>query len=113
MDATSADPTVGFRYSINAESRGAAIMRTALFLLTGFLLLAAFAILGRQFAANYPAATTIATVAYVALWLAIAAFNMWTGVAKAGYAASEELPVFALIFLVPAVVAVLLKWRFL
>jgi hypothetical protein len=88
-------------------------MRTALFLLTGFLLLAAFAILGRQFSANYPAATTIATVTYVALWLAIAAFNMWTGVAKAGYAASEELPVFALIFLVPAVVAVLLKWRFL
>jgi hypothetical protein len=60
-----------------------ALMRTALFLLTGLLLLAA------------------------------AAFNMWTGVAKAGYSASEELPVFALIFLAPAVVAVLVKWRFL
>ena len=88
-------------------------MRTALFLLTGFLLLAAFFILGKQFSSNYPAAMTTATIAYVALWLAIAAFNMWTGVAKAGYSASEELPVFALIFLVPAGVAVLLKWRFL
>ena len=87
-------------------------MRTALFLLAGFLLLAVFLILGRLFAANYPAATFMATVAYVALWLAIAVFNMWTGVAKAGYSASEELPVFALIFLVPAIVAVLLKWRF-
>jgi hypothetical protein len=37
---------------------------------------------------------------------------MWTGVAKAGYSATEELPVFALIFLVPAAAAVLLKWRF-
>jgi hypothetical protein len=84
-------------------------MRTALFLLTGFLLLAAFLILGRLFSSNYPAATTTATIAYVALWLAIAAFNMWTGVAKAGYSASEELPVFALLFLVPAVAAVLVK----
>ena len=84
-------------------------MRTPLFLLTGFLLLAASCILGKQFSSNYPAAMTTATVAFVALWLAIAAFNMWTGVAKAGYSASEELPVFALIFLVPAVAAVLVK----
>ena len=84
-------------------------MRTPLFLLTGFLLLAASFILGKQFSSNYPAAMTTATVAFVALWLAIAAFNMWTGVAKAGYSASEELPVFALIFLVPAVAAVLVK----
>ena len=88
-------------------------MRTALFLLTAFLLLAACVILGRQFSSNYPAATTWATVAYVVLWLAIAAFNMWTGVAKAGYSAAEELPVFALIFLVPAAAAVMLKWKFL
>jgi len=54
----------------------------------------------------------VATVVYVALWLVIAAFNMWTGVAKAGYSVTEELPVFALIFLVPAVVAVLVRWRF-
>ena len=88
-------------------------MRTALFFLTGFLLLAACIILGRLFSSNYPAATTWATVAYVALWLAIAAFNMWTGVAKAGYSVAEELPVFALIFLVPAAVAILVRWRFL
>jgi hypothetical protein len=88
-------------------------MRTGLFLLTGFLLLAAFLILGRLFSSNYPAATTVATVAYVALWLLIAAFNMWTGVAKAGYSIAEELPVFALIFLVPVAVAILVRWRFL
>lgn len=88
-------------------------MRTALFLLTGFLLLAASIILGRLFSSNYPAAATWATVGFVALWLVIAAFNMWTGVAKAGYSFAEELPVFALLFLVPAVVAILARWRFL
>jgi hypothetical protein len=87
-------------------------MRTGLFLLVGFLLLAACFILGKLFVANYPAATTGATVAYVVLWLVVAAFNMWTGVAKAGYSFAEELPVFALIFLVPAAAAILLKWRF-
>jgi len=90
-----------------------AIMRTALFLLTGFLLLAALLILGRLFSTNYPAATTVVTVLFVALWLALAAFNMWTGVTKAGYSAAEELPVFALIFLVPVAAAVLLKLLFL
>ena len=88
-------------------------MRTALFLTVGFLLLAAALILGRLFAANYPGAATVATVVFVVLWLVIAAFNMWTGVAKAGYSFAEELPVFALLFLVPAAVAILVRWRFL
>jgi putative effector of murein hydrolase LrgA (UPF0299 family) len=88
-------------------------MRTGLFLLAGCLLLAVCAILGKMFAANYPTATLTAVVGFVALWLVVAAFNMWTGVAKAGYSAAEELPVFALIFLVPTAVAILLKWKFL
>jgi predicted permease len=87
-------------------------MRTALFFLTALLLLAACLVLGKLFSSNYPAATTVATVVYVALWLVIAAFNLWTGVAKAGYSFAEELPVFALIFLVPAAVAILVRWRF-
>jgi hypothetical protein len=87
-------------------------MRTGLFLLAGFLLLATCVILGRLFSSNHPGASTTATVAFVVLWLAIAAFNMWVGVTKAGYAAGEELPIFLLIFAVPAVVAVILKWKF-
>ena len=41
-------------------------MRTPAFLLTRFLLFAAFLILGKQFSSNYPAAMTTATVAFVA-----------------------------------------------
>jgi hypothetical protein len=86
-------------------------MRTGLFLIAGFLMLAAALLLGRLFSANYPGATLVATVAYVALWFAIAAANMWVGVARAGYSVAEELPIFALIFALPAAVAILLKWK--
>jgi hypothetical protein len=86
-------------------------VRTVLFLVAGLLLLAAFLVLARLFAANYPAAMTWATAAYVVLWFVIAAFNMWVGVAKAGYSAAEELPILLLIFGLPAAVAVILKWK--
>lgn len=86
-------------------------MRTGLFLVAGFLLLAAALLLGRLFSANYPSATVVATVAYVALWFVIAGANMWIGVAKAGYSVAEELPIFALIFVLPAAAAIILKWK--
>jgi hypothetical protein len=86
-------------------------MRTGLFLLVGFLLLAASLLLGRLFSATYPNATAVATVAYIALWFIIAGANMWVGVSKAGYSVAEELPIFALIFLLPAAIGVILKWK--
>ena len=88
-------------------------MRTGLFLLSGFLLLAASFILGKLFSADYPGGTTVATVLFVVLWLAIALTNMWVGVAKAGYTVAEELPILALIFGVPAAVAIVTRWKFL
>lgn len=86
-------------------------MRTGLFLLAGFLLLAALLILARLFSTEYPAASRVATIGFVALWLLAAGFNMWVGVAKAGYPVAEELPIFLLVFGLPAVAAVLLKWK--
>jgi hypothetical protein len=86
-------------------------MRTALFLLVGFLLVAASMLLGKLFSSNYPGATYTATVIFIALWLVISGANLWLGVAKAGYSLNEELPIFLLIFAVPAVVAIFLKWR--
>jgi hypothetical protein len=88
-------------------------MRTGLFLLSGFLLLAASLILGKLFSSNYPGGTTVATVLFVISWLVLAGFNMWVGVAKAGYSVAAELPIFALIFGLPAAVAILVRWRFL
>ena len=86
-------------------------MRTGLFLVAGFLLLGGSLLLGKLFSANYPSATVVATVAYVALWFVIAGANMWIGVAKAGYSVAEELPIFALIFILPAAAAIIVKWK--
>lgn len=88
-------------------------MRTGLFLLAGFLFLAASLIVGKLFSSHYPGGTTVATVLFVAVWLVIAIVNMWIGVAKAGYSVAEELPILALIFGVPAVAAILVRWKFL
>jgi hypothetical protein len=38
---------------------------------------------------------------------------MWIGMTEAGYPFMEELPIFLLIFLVPAAVAGFVKWKFL
>jgi hypothetical protein len=86
-------------------------MRTPLFLLVGFLLLAASALLGKLFSSNYPNATYVATLIFLVLWLGISSANLWVGVAKAGYSLNEELPIFLLIFAVPTAVAIFVKWR--
>jgi hypothetical protein len=86
-------------------------MRTALFFISGACLLATCFILTKLFAAHYPNAATMAMVAFVALWLVITAFNMWVGVSKAGYSVAEEFPIFLMLFGIPTVVAVILKWK--
>jgi len=86
-------------------------MRTGLFLLAGFLLLGAAAVLARLFAHNYPSAPAVATGAFLLLWLALTGFNMWVGVARAGYSVAEELPILLLLFGIPAALAVVLKWK--
>ena len=88
-------------------------MRTLLFLVVGLLLLAACLLLGRLFAGSYPSATELATIAFISLWLAIAGANLWVGVAKAGYTITDELPIFLLVFGVPALIAVVVKVKFL
>ena len=86
-------------------------MRTTLFLLAGILLLAAFLILARLFSTNYPSAMNWATALFVVFWFAITGANMWVGVNKAGYSPSEEFPILLLLFGLPTVLAVLLRWK--
>ena len=49
--------------------------------------------------------------AYLLTWLAGAALNMWIGVARAGYSLAQELPIFLVVFAVPAAAAILLAKR--
>jgi hypothetical protein len=84
-------------------------VRTALIIGGGLVLLAICVLLARwQGGAE---ATRFAIGLFIPVWLVIAAVNMWFGVARAGYSLSEELPVFAVILLIPALVALWLWWR--
>ena len=88
-------------------------MRTLLFLIAGVMLLAAFLLLAKLFSASVTDAPRVALISFVVVWLIISGLNMWIGVTRAGYSIVEELPIFLLIFGVPAVAAALLKWRLL
>src|SRR6267143_3991971 len=110
--AASASPTRALCGRPAADfRRKAPDMRTLLFLLVGFLLLAACMLLGRLFSSNNPGATYAATLTFVVLWLVISTANLWVGVAKAGYTLTDEFPIFLLIFGVPTIAAIFLKWR--
>jgi hypothetical protein len=88
-------------------------MRTLLFLIAGLLLMGGFLLLGKLFAGQQPEATRTATWAFIVVWFVIAGANMWAGVARAGYPVSDEVPIFLLIFAVPAAAALLVKWQLL
>jgi hypothetical protein len=85
-------------------------MRTALIILGGFLVWGVF-VAAAKAASNPSKSIGTATIVFVVGWFGVAAVNMYFGVARAGYAFREELPIFLVIFLVPAIVAVVgLRW---
>ena len=53
----------------------------------------------------------VGALAFIVLWFIAAAMNMYVGVARAGYSFMEELPIFLLIFAVPTIVALLVRWK--
>ncbi len=86
-------------------------MRTMIIILGGFVLLAACIVVARRLGGSAAAPVGSAIAVFVAIWFVLAAINMWFGVARAGYSFKEELPIFLLIFLLPAVAAVFIKWK--
>ena len=83
-------------------------MRSALIVLGGFAMLALFMVTGRALwgalgmspAAHY----------FIPVWFVAAVVNLVIGM-RHGYSFMEELPIFAMIFAVPALVALLLSWK--
>jgi hypothetical protein len=85
-------------------------MRTAVIIVGGLVLLGLFALGGWRFGGG-SRGLAAASIGFIAIWLVIALANMWVGVTRAGYSVAEELPVFAVIFLVPAAVAAIVWWK--
>lgn len=86
-------------------------MRTALFLLGGFGLLALFILAAWHGARRKHAATALAALAFMPLWFAVATCNLAAGMA-AGISFLAEAPVFLAIFLPPALLALWIRLRF-
>ena len=86
-------------------------MRTLIIIVAGFVLWGLCLGVAKLAADLNASSATIATAAFVVLWFIAAAVNMYVGVARAGYSFMEELPIFLVIFLVPAAVAVIAKWK--
>ena len=88
-------------------------MRTPLFLLAGFLLLTSACIVGKLLAEVFPAALNWATFLFLLVWCALAGANLIGGVTRAGYSVGEEIPVFMLIFGLPAIAMLIVRYKLL
>ena len=79
-------------------------MHVLLTIVGGLLLLAVFALFGKQWGGD--AAGSIAAAKwFLPAWLLMSVVNMWVGVTRAGYTVREELPIMLLVFAVPAAAA--------
>ncbi len=87
-------------------------MRTALIILGGLLLLGLCLFAGRLMAGTGTTTMAAGAKIFIPIWLGAALLNMWMGVARAGYSVAEELPIFLLIFAVPAAAALFVWWKF-
>jgi hypothetical protein len=52
-----------------------------------------------------------ASIIFLPLWFVAAAINLYVGVKRAGYSVKDEMPIFLLVFAVPAAVGLLIWWK--
>jgi hypothetical protein len=83
-------------------------MHTIIVLAIGFGLLGLCALAGYLLGGVSAIAT--AALFFLPLWLVGAGINMYMGVEQAGYSVAEEIPMFLLVFAVPAVAALIVWW---
>ena len=83
-------------------------MHTLKVIAAGICLLVLFLLVGRLLGGSN-AAIGRATYYFIAAWLVAAAINLAIGVIRAGYSVAQELPIFLIVFGVPALVALVVK----
>jgi hypothetical protein len=84
-------------------------MRTAIVIVIGLMVLAAFVWLAPMLAPN--SSRGAAAVAFVVAWLVISVIDWYIGVFRAGYGAAEEFRIHAVIFVIPVLAALAIIWR--
>ena len=86
-------------------------MRTLWIIMGGVALWALCLGAAKLLAGQDPAGIPRATLIFIVLWLLLAGLNLWVGVTRAGYTLREELPIFLLIFALPATLALFVRWK--
>ena len=86
-------------------------MRTAVFVIAGFALLALLLIITRAFKPSLARASEIAVPGFIVLWALAAGINMWMGLSQPNNSFMAELPIFLIIFLLPVTAALFVKWN--
>ena len=86
-------------------------MRSAIIIVGGLVLLGLFALVASRFMGGVSSVVSAAK-AFIVVWLLIALGNMWIGVSRGGYSVAEELPIFLVIFAIPAAVAAFVWWKY-
>lgn len=80
-------------------------MHTVWTIFAGILLLIVFLLFGRLWGAHV-AELSVAALVFIPSWAVLSLANLWVGVHRAGYGVREELPVLAIVFSIPAAIAV-------
>jgi hypothetical protein len=86
-------------------------MHTLMVIVGGFLLLGFGLLIARLTGGAVPGVAAKAALVFIPVWLAAAALNMWVGAQIAGHPINEELPIFLLVFLIPAAAATAIWWK--
>lgn len=85
-------------------------MHMAMVIGGGLLLLGVFALFGKLWGGD-AFGVALGARYFIPVWILVALVNMWVGVTKAGYTVAQELPILAVVALVPAGVAFLVVWQ--
>lgn len=70
----------------------------------GVVLLGLFLLFGRLWGGASPEYANAAKL-FIPVWAAVSLTNMWVGVTRAGYSVRDELPILAIVFFIPALLA--------
>ena len=87
-------------------------MRTTIITLVGIALWSVGLSLAKRFGKPGGPAVADTTLAFITCWLLAALTNLWIGVTQAGYSLREGVPVFLVIFAIPAAIAAIVQRTF-
>lgn len=86
-------------------------MRTLLIIVLGLILLALWIGVARALSGGDHLQVMKAVRTFIGLWFVVALANLAIGVLQAGFGLIDELPIFLLVFGIPASAALFFNWK--